>query len=128
MADYEQIAVGYATRRRADRRIAQQIHQALGNARTVVKVGAGAGSYEPRDRQVIAVEPADLMISQRSRDAAPVVRGVAEYLPFDDHAFDAALALLTIHHWHDFARGSDELERVAPHIERGSLPIRSAAY
>lgn len=110
---YERIGKGYANRRRADPRIAAPIHAALGDARTVVNVGAGAGSYEPGDVELLAVEPSVTMIRQRPAGAAPVVRAVAESLPFPDATFDAALALLTVHHWTDPERGLAELSRVA---------------
>lgn len=110
---YDRIGIGYAAMRRPDPRIARAIAAALGNARSVVNVGAGSGSYEPDDRRVVAVEPSLEMIRQRRRDAAPVVRGVAEHLPFADGAFDAALAVLTVHHWTDRAAGLAELVRVA---------------
>ena len=76
-------------------------------------MGAGAGSYEPRDRKVIAIEPSLTMVRQRERGAAPVVRALAAALPFRDASFDAALAVLTIHHWPDRARGLAELARAA---------------
>ena len=110
---YDAIGRGYATRRRPDPRIAAAIHLALGDARSVVNVGAGAGSYEPGDRPVIAVEPSREMIRQRPPGAAPVLRAAAEALPFREGAFDAVLALLTLHHWHDRAAGLAELLRVA---------------
>jgi SAM-dependent methyltransferase len=110
---YDVIGHGYAATRRADPRIEAVIRRALGDARTVVNVGAGAGSYEPRDRQVTAVEPSDVMIAQRPPGSAPVVRAAAEALPFPDKSFDAALALLTIHHWTDPQAGLAELVRVA---------------
>jgi ubiquinone/menaquinone biosynthesis C-methylase UbiE len=110
---YEQIGVGYAERRRPDPRIERRILEALGDARSVVNVGAGAGSYEPRDRRVVAVEPTSQMFRQRSHDAAPVVQAVAERLPFPDGSFDAALAVLTVHHWTDLEQGIGELRRVA---------------
>ena len=110
---YDRIGRRYAQRRRPDPRIAARIARALGNARTVVNVGAGAGSYEPEDRHVVAVEPSEVMIAQRPREAAPVVRAVAEALPFSNNQFDAALAVLTVHHWTDPKRGVAELRRVA---------------
>jgi len=110
---YDQIGLGYARRRRPDPRLAARICQALGAADTVVNVGAGAGSYEPRDRHVIAVEPSLTMIHQRPRGSAPVVCASATHLPFRDAAFAAALAVLTVHHWPDRARGLRELARVA---------------
>jgi SAM-dependent methyltransferase len=110
---YDRIGLRYAQRRRPDPRIAARLHQALGDARKVVNVGAGSGSYEPANRHVVAVEPSEVMIKQRPRDAAPVVRAVAEALPFENDQFDAALAVLTVHHWTDSKRGLAELRRVA---------------
>lgn len=110
---YDEISRGYATARRPDPRIAAQVHAALGDARSVVNVGAGTGNYEPDDRPVLAVEPALAMIRQRPVGAAPVVRARAEHLPFPDGAFDAALATFTVHHWSDPEGGLRELRRVA---------------
>jgi SAM-dependent methyltransferase len=110
---YDQIGVTYASTRRADPRITAAIHRAIGDARRVINVGAGTGAYEPSDRFVYAVEPSLRMIAQRPRGAAPVVRASAEALPFHSDAFDAALALLTLHHWTDWRRGLDEMKRVA---------------
>ncbi|HYB43720.1 MAG TPA: class I SAM-dependent methyltransferase [Candidatus Methylomirabilis sp.] len=110
---YDSIGTGYAAHRSPDPRIAAAIHDALGDAATVLNVGAGAGSYEPGDRRVIAVEPSAAMIRQRLSGSAPVVQGSAMELPIRDTAVDAALAILTIHHWPDRARGLVELERVA---------------
>jgi SAM-dependent methyltransferase len=110
---YDTIGTGYARTRRPDPRIAAQIHASLGDARTVVNVGAGAGSYEPTDRRVVAVEPSTVMLAQRPPGAAPAVQAVAEALPFADGTFDAATALLTMHHWTDQRRGVAELRRVA---------------
>jgi SAM-dependent methyltransferase len=110
---YDTIGRGYSDFRRPDPRIAARIEAALGDARTVVNVGAGAGSYEPAGREVVAVEPSEVMVRQRPRGGAPAVRAVAERLPFRDAAFDAALAILTLHHWPDWRRGLAELRRVA---------------
>jgi SAM-dependent methyltransferase len=110
---YDQIGRGYATTRRPDPRIAAVIGAALGDARTVVNVGAGAGAYEPTDRAVVAVEPSGTMVAQRPPNAAPCIQGIAEQLPFRDRSFDASLAILTIHHWTDQAAGLRELRRVA---------------
>lgn len=115
-AIYDRLGRGYAHRRRPDPRIARVLHAALGDARRVLDVGAGAGSYEPADRDVVAVEPSRVMIAQRMPDAAPVVRAVAGELPFADGVFDAAMAILTVHHWPDPARGLAELRRVARRI------------
>ncbi|HEY8216078.1 MAG TPA: class I SAM-dependent methyltransferase [Acidimicrobiia bacterium] len=111
---YDTIGRGYAARRRADPRIAAQINAALGDARRVLNVGAGAGSYEPVDRHVVAVEPSEVMIAQRASDAPPVVRAVAEQLPFPSGSFDAVLGVLTVHHWSDLGAGLAEMCRVAP--------------
>ena len=109
---YDNIGSGYAQRRRADPRIMAQIDAALGPAASVINVGAGAGAYEPAGRRVLAVEPSQVMISQR-RSVAPAVRAVAEALPVPDGFFDAALATFTVHHWSDPARGLAEMRRVA---------------
>jgi SAM-dependent methyltransferase len=110
---YDRIGDGYAAVRREDPAIAAAIHAALADAETIVNVGAGAGSYEPRDRAVVAVEPSAVMLAQRAPDAAPAVQGVAEALPFADRSFDAAMAVLTLHHWSDWRAGANELRRVA---------------
>lgn len=110
---YDTIGVGYAAVRRPDPRIAARLEEALGSARTVLNVGAGTGSYEPAGRAVTALEPSEVMIAQRPPGAAPVVRGVAEDLPFPDESFDAAMAIITVHHWADQAAGLAEMLRVA---------------
>jgi hypothetical protein len=111
---YETIGAGYARTRREDPRLRARLHAALGDARTVVNVGAGTGSYEPRDRHVIAIEPSDVMAAQRPRTLAPALRGTARELPLRDGAVDAAMAILTIHHWDEHCeRGVRELRRVA---------------
>jgi len=110
---YDRIGTDYASMRRPDARWLARIHQALAGHRTLVNVGAGAGSYEPSFMSVVGVEPSQLMIRQRSASAAPVVRGVAEQLPFPDGAFDVALAVLTVHHWSDPGAGLAEMCRVA---------------
>jgi SAM-dependent methyltransferase len=112
---YDAIGRTYPTTRRTDPRIAASIWGALGEARTVLNVGAGTGSYEPRDRDVVAVEPSAVMAAQRSVAAALVVRASAEQLPFPDRSFDAAMAVLSDHHWRDRLRGLRELRRVARH-------------
>jgi SAM-dependent methyltransferase len=112
-AGYDLIGRGYAEFRRSDPRIAARIKGALADAVTVVNVGAGAGSYEPADREVTAVEPSELMIAQRPPGSAPVVEGVAERLPFAENSFDAAMAIITIHHWSDLQAGLAEMVRVA---------------
>ncbi len=112
-ARYDEIGSVYARHRRPDSRVARQIVGALGDAGRVVNVGAGTGSYEPDDRAVVAVEPSGVMIGQRPPGSAPVVQAWAEALPFADGAFDAALAVFTIHHWADIAGGLAEISRVA---------------
>jgi SAM-dependent methyltransferase len=113
MALYDRIGRSYAAFRRPDRRIASAIDAALGDAHRVVNVGAGAGSYEPPGRTVLAVEPSEVMIRQRPPGAAPCLRGAAEALPLETGAVDAALAVLSVHHWTDLERGLGELARVA---------------
>ncbi len=110
---YDQIGVGYAGMRSPDPRWAAHIEHALGDAATVLNVGAGTGSYEPSDRRVVALEPSLEMISQRTVGASPVVRGVSGALPFRDGAFDATMAVLTAHHWPNIAAGIAEMRRVS---------------
>jgi SAM-dependent methyltransferase len=111
---YERIGRQYARTRREDPRLARTIWTALGGARTVVNVGAGTGLYEPRDRHVIAIEPSDVMAVQRPAELAPAIRASAGELPLRDQSVDAAMALLTVHHWDaDQERGVRELRRVA---------------
>ncbi|PPK71453.1 ubiquinone/menaquinone biosynthesis C-methylase UbiE [Actinokineospora auranticolor] len=109
---YDRIGTGYSSGRRTDPRWMAPILAALGDARTVANVGAGAGSYEPDDRLVIAIEPSGEMV--RQRPPGPVVRAVAEALPLRDGAVDAVLGVLTAHHWTDWRAGLAELRRVAP--------------
>jgi SAM-dependent methyltransferase len=110
---YDRIGIGYGEYRRADPRVARFILDALGEAETVLNVRAGAGSYEPEDRRVVAVELSLAMIRQRREGSAPVVQASAMELPFRDGSFDAGLAILTVHHWADRAKGLRELARVA---------------
>lgn len=113
-ARYDTIGDGYAAFRREDPALKAQLKRALGTARTVINVGAGTGSYEPDDRYVVAVEPSDVMAAQRPPHRAPAVRAQADALPFRDDAFDAAMAILTLHHWDDTQeQGVAELRRVA---------------
>lgn len=109
---YDTIGLNYAHLRKPDARIAAQIDAALGPAQTVLNVGAGAGSYEPETRQITAVEPSAEMIQQRPASHASIIQGRAEALPFPDNSFDAAMAVLTIHHWSDQAKGAAEMRRV----------------
>lgn len=112
-AVYDQIGEGYVSRRRPDPRIAAAILDAIGDARRVINVGAGTGSYEPNDREVLAVEPSETMIAQRPAGSAPCLQGTAEALPAETGSFDCAMAILTLHHWTDWRKGLDEMRRVA---------------
>lgn len=110
---YDTIGAGYAELRRPDKRIAFAIHNALGDAATILNVGAGAGSYEPLGANVVAVEPSRTMIEQRGPAKRQVVRASGDRLPFERKSFDAALAVLTIHHWPNRQIGVLEMRRVA---------------
>jgi SAM-dependent methyltransferase len=111
--NYDQPGIRYAARRQTDPLIAPQIYRALGDAHTVLNVGAGTGSYEPPDRFVVAVEPSAAMRAQRLvLQRNPAVNAKADALPFDDQSFEAAMALLTVHHWPDLKKGLQELRRV----------------
>jgi ubiquinone/menaquinone biosynthesis C-methylase UbiE len=111
--DYEQGGAVYDQFRQTDPHIAAMVHRSLGSARTVLNVGAGAGSYEPDDRMVVAVEPSRSMRAKRPAHRVPAIDGVAEDLPFDDGAFEAAMATVTLHQWHDREKGLTELRRVS---------------
>src|SRR6266436_2809107 len=113
---YDTIGATYTVTRRTEPRIAARIWAALGDARTVLNVGAGTGSYEPSGRDVTAVEPSALMRAQRPADAAPCVAATAESLPFEDQSFDAAMAFSTVHHWQDPIAGLREMRRVARRV------------
>lgn len=111
--DYESIDHDYAAVRGTDPRIEARVHAALGDARTVLNVGAGSGSYEPADRWVLAVEPSAAMRARRPATAAPAIDATAERLPFDGDSVDAAMAMVTIHQWGDVEQGLRELRRVS---------------
>jgi SAM-dependent methyltransferase len=113
---YDTIGTTYAVTRRTEPRIAAQVWAALGDARTVLNVGAGTGSYEPPDRDITAVEPSAVMRAQRPEGAAPCVAATAESLPFADGSFDAAMAFATVHHWRDPIAGLREMQRVARRV------------
>ena len=113
---YDTIGAGYTATRRTEPRIAARIWAALGDARTVLNVGAGTGSYEPPDRDVTAAEPSEVMRAQRPAGAAPCVAAAAESLPFEDQSFDAAMAVSTVHHWPDPIGGLREMRRVARRV------------
>jgi len=113
---YDTIGAAYTVTRRTEPRIAAQVWAALGDARTVLNVGAGTGSYEPSDRDVTAVEPSAVMRAQRPAGAAQCVAATAESLPFEDQSFDAAMAFSTVHHWQDPIAGLREMRRVARRV------------
>ena len=113
---YDTLGVTYSVTRRTEPRIAAQVWAALGDAQTVLNVGAGTGSYEPRDREVTAVEPSAVMRAQRPAGAAPCVAATAESLPFEDQSFDAAMAFATVHHWQNPIAGLREMRRVARRV------------
>jgi SAM-dependent methyltransferase len=113
VALYDSIGRTYTRFRGEEPRLAARIHAALGDARTVVNVGAGAGAYEPRDRDVLAIEPSEVMIAQRPPDAVRAIRASAEALPLADGEVDAAMSVLSDHHWPDRAKGLREMRRVA---------------
>lgn len=113
---YDTIGAAYTATRKTEPRIAAQIWAALGDAQTVLNVGAGTGSHEPPDRQVLAVEPSAVMRSQRPPDAAPCVAATAEDLPFEDKSFDAATAITTVHHWRNPIVGLRQMRRVARRV------------
>lgn len=109
---YDKIGIGYSNLRKPDPRIAKAIHEALGDAQSILNVGAGTGSYEPADREVTALEPSAEMIEQRPAGSGKAHQGVAENMPFADNQFDAAMAVLTVHHWSDLEAGLLEMRRV----------------
>jgi len=109
---YDRMGVAYSEVRQADPRLEAAIWGALGDARSVLNIGAGAGSYEPRDREVIAVEPSSVMIAQRPPGAAPAIQGVAEDIPLGDESVDATMGVFTMQHWGDVDRGLAEVLRV----------------
>jgi SAM-dependent methyltransferase len=110
---YDELGSDYNRTRGPDPRIAQLIREALGDAGSVIDVGAGTGAYEPTDRPVLAVEPSAAMRAARPPGAAPAIDGCAESLPVSDKSFDAALAVLTMQHWRNVRSGLAELRRVA---------------
>ncbi|MEV6285590.1 class I SAM-dependent methyltransferase [Kribbella sp. NPDC051770] len=111
-ADYGRIGADYTTYRRPEPRIAAAIRDALGPVRTVLNVGAGAGSYEPTDLDLVAVEPSAQMRAQRPAGLVEAIDATAEQLPFADNAFDGAMATFTVHQWRDLAAGLAEVRRV----------------
>lgn len=113
---YDAIGSDYPATRRTEPRIAARVWEALGDAQTVLNVGAGTGSYEPTDRDVTAVEPSAVMRALRPAGAAPCVAAGAESLPFEDQSFDAAMAFSTVHHWRDPIAGLREMRRVARRV------------
>ncbi len=112
VSTYDRLGVGYSGIRGTDPVLASRIWAALGDARTVLNIGAGTGSYEPPDRWVLAVEPSSVMIAQRPAGSAPVIRAPAEQLPLADRTVDAGMAILTVHHWESVETGLRALVRV----------------
>lgn len=112
MAIYNTIGRQYSAKRKPDRRLADLILSPIADLETILNVGAGAGSYEPKGKTLVALDPSWEMISQRPNNAAPCVCGVVESLPFLNNSFEGAMVLLTLHHWHDLDRGLKELKRV----------------
>jgi SAM-dependent methyltransferase len=112
-AAYDRLGVGYSAIRQPEPRIAAQLEAALGDSASVLNIGAGTGSYESAAREVTAVEPSQTMIEQRPTGSAPAVQAFAEELPFEDDSFDAAMAIITVHHWSDVSAGLAEMVRVA---------------
>ena len=111
--DYDKYGQKYSATRQTDPRIAEYVFSALEDAKTILNVGAGTGSYEPTDRYVLAVEPSATMRAQRIKNIkVPAINANAENLPFDDNSFDASMAMLTVHHWPDMDKGLKELRRV----------------
>jgi SAM-dependent methyltransferase len=110
--DYNQDGKQYSGYRKADPRISQYIWESLGDAKSVLNIGAGTGSYEPIDRYVFAVEPSEVMRKQRPSSLPPAIKGSADELPFDSQSIDAAMAILTVHHWPDRAKALREVRRV----------------
>ncbi len=112
ISDYDKYGGHYGGHRQGDPTIMKEMESVLGDARTILNVGAGAGSYEPLNRYVVAVEPSATMRRQRPSSLPPALVGTADQLPFDDESFDAAMAVLTIHHWPDLSKGLREVRRV----------------
>ena len=114
--DYDRLGQKYACHRQTDPRIAQYVYRELSDAKTVLNIGAGAGSYEPPDKYLVAVEPSITMRQQRiDNNKVPAINAKADNLPFDDNSFDASMAMVTIHHWKDIDKGLKELRRVTKH-------------
>ena len=110
---YNKIGVGYAQTRQEDPKLYNRILQNLGDAKSVVNIGAGAGSYEPKNLEVLAVEPSEVMIQQRKPGSAPVIQATADKLPLKDKSYDAAMTVISIHHWHNQQQGIKEMCRIA---------------
>jgi SAM-dependent methyltransferase len=111
--NYDKEGNSYSSYRRSDPKVYKYIKEALGDSKTVLNVGAGTGSYEPEDRYVCAVEPSAVMRAQRNNDKVPAINANAMDLPFDDKSFDAAMTLVSLHHWPDIRKGLLELRRVS---------------
>jgi SAM-dependent methyltransferase len=112
--DYNKSGQKYSGHRQTDPRIAEYVFKGLADAKTILNVGAGPGSYEPANKYVVAVEPSIIMRAQRIQNGKiPAINAKADNLPFDDNSFDASMAMITVHHWPDMNKGLKELRRVA---------------
>jgi len=111
-AKYDEIGIEYASQRKSDPRIASQIFDKLDGAQRIVNIGAGSGSYEPENVELVAIEPSSEMINQRSPNAHPVIQGTAESLPFPEKSFTHALTILSMHHWENREKAFNEINRV----------------
>ena len=110
---YDKIGVNYARQRQTDPRLLEQITTKLKGAKRILNIGAGAGSYEPPNMDLVALEPSSKMINQRAKDAYPVVQGSAENLPFDNNSFSHVMTILSMHHWINKPKAFKEINRVA---------------
>jgi SAM-dependent methyltransferase len=114
--DYDKLGKKYSSHRQTDNRIAEYVYNELADAKTILNVGSGVGSYEPKDKYIIAVEPSVAMRQQRlEKNKVPAINSKADNLPFDDNSFDASMAMITVHHWPDMDKGLKELRRVTKH-------------
>lgn len=112
IVDYDYLAKHYKSFRKSDPRIAERIQFHLQGAQRILNVGAGIGSYEPGNYEVIALEPSHEMISKRINSKTTLIQGFAEDMPFNDNHFDCSMAILTLHHWSDIILGLKEMMRV----------------
>jgi SAM-dependent methyltransferase len=112
-AIYDEIGINYSVTRCTDPEIAKQLYSELDAAIRIVNIGAGTGSYEPENMQLVAVEPSAEMISQRKTGSYPVEKAFAEKLPFENSSFSHAMTVLSMHHWENRPLAFSEINRVA---------------